>query len=1088
MKTKIIKKKKVSRVGRVSRLKNKKRSKLQWNGKGGAVADPSPNNFTVVTRKKSAKQSLQLSQQKMNFSLPPSGPPGPPLVFSISDRSRTSSGSSSGPPLVFSISDRSRPSSYPSRRSPSQSSSQSSSQPSGTSSRQPLVFSIKRQSGPPEPPLKQELFDLEKETGKLFSIIEIGDVFFQIQYIYTNPLSKKKEKYYFTIELDNLGIDKLQYYIKTKNIISSPTDDKYFLGLNENTIVIKVLNTGGQYRSGSSYDFIDVYESEYINMITYEENIKEMSIHNRLRINVGLINNEYEYKDTSGKKRIHPQIQKDISWLNSTYIDLNENINVGTEIMKKIDYFLKQYKANQITKETKIFTCDDLNVDHTKLIIDEITIGNIEDNTFEEFIIIGYPDKKMKPYIDLYNEHTDVFETIYEDHKANFMQYMAELHNSINENTGKINIKKLKEEIHKFYRYDSYYKYIENFYENEFSLEDKKNYNNEKYPVNADYGIKYDPDFQTKFKELQKAFYNELASKCLNKPMMKINYVFFIFKKHTDGKYVPAIFNFREFKNKHHPILLRLEYLIKTRLAEIYNILSGTETDYKLWYSHFNYGDIFHIKTEYVHTMSNIQQQAYKYKNSINLEELIYMVSIPNVALINLRLDYQKKASEFIQGIKNLRQELALQDEINIRNKCYIKTPEYTELLIKEVSIDLTGFLHENTKILLMFTETGSIYTIIYKSGIDNNFYKIKLQPNLCSIYVKIFKNLYDTKNAINIFEDLIKEYKGFYTLNTSQLTKPNLDLSKVHSIKDLELYKVLENRPINTEDYNNIMRYNPVLVRTINKQNNVAKLTSICLFFQTKILKIEDFKCNDIEIPNPYIKKPFLIRNILASDIYKREFITFKNNISNNNFYYAYRPKETNDPYYRSEYETDIKNILYEKYLYALYEELDNSIIINRIYFNHNNCGYTLIDIYEKLKTGDFKSVIWVVPLNATLNEIMNEEYDDIFLKVKYIGNYIGNFIYLNNNHINMINQVKQRYFKKDTFCNLNIQSKSPSNFCLHFHILKKAYYKSKFSYFEQGSRVNAMLDLNTILNNITLFSEYYNKLNLDIILHNDN
>ena len=1107
MKTKIIKKKKVSRVGRVSRLKNKKRTKLQWNGKGGAVTAPYPspnNNFTLVTHKKPSKfnkqfvfslpHSRQSSKSSSQLSRPSSYLSGP------SRQSSQSSSYLSGPSRPSSQPS-SRPSSYPSQPSSRPSSHPSHpSGPSGTSSRQPLVFSIQRPLGtpePPEPPLKQELFDLEKETGKLFSIIEIGDGFFQIQYIYTNPLSKKKEKYYFTIELDNLGVDKLQYYIKTKNIISSPTDDKYFLGLNENTLVIKVLNTGGQYRSGSSYDFIDVYENEYINMITYEENIEEMSTHNRLRINVGLINNEYEYKDTSGKKRIHPQIQKDISWLNSTYIDLNENINVGTEIMQKIDYFLKQYKANQITKETKIFTCDDLNVDHTKLIIDEITIGKSEDNTFEEFVIIGYPDKNMKPYIDLYNEHTDVFETIYQDHKANFMQYMAELHNSINENTGKIDLEKVKEEIHKFYDYDSYYKYIENFYENGFSLEDKKNYNNENYPANAEYGIKYDPEFQTKFKDLQKAFYNELASKCLNKPMLKINYVFFIFKKHTDGKYVPAIFNFRELKNKHHPILLRLEYLIKTRLAEIYNILSGTDTDYKLWYSHFNYGDIFHIKTEYIHTMSNIHQQAYKYKNSISLEELIYMVSIPDVDLINLRLDYQKKASEFIQGIKNLRKVLALQDEITIRNKCYIKTPEYTELLIKEVSIDLKGFLHENTKILLMFTETGSIYTIIYKSGIDNNFYKIKLQPNLCSIYVKIFKNLYDTKNSINIFEDLIKEYKGFYTLNTSQLTKPNLDLSKVHSIKDLELYKVLEHRPINPEDYKGIMRYNPLLVRTIKQISNIpvddnpiSKTISVDMFFQSPLVNEIKTKSNyNMIIPHSYFKKPFIIRNSLNSQVYIEQFNIFINKIKSNtnssiviSHYYSNNDKgNCNDD--------TINKTLNKDFEFTLLNFNHNAIKFNRIFFNYRNCRYNFIEICEETK-----SVVWVIPLNATYDENIKEinnkknNKDEFFIDNSLIPDFLGNFLYLNKNHIYMLEMLIELFNNNKNECVINTSSIRSVQFCLHIQILKKKMYKQTFAPLEQGLRLDKFISINKIINLLKLGKkhnyEYYNNYKCELII----
>ena len=653
-----------------------------------------------------------------------------------------------------------------------------------------------------------------KKIASNITLFEITDSFFQIEYIYKNLQTNKDENYYFIIELDKLSIDKLQYYINTGKLlraVSDKTDIGFFLELNENSLVTKILNTGGQNRTGSSDDFIDVYEDDSISIISYEENIETMVFHNRFRINVGLLNDD-KYKD---KVQVIPQINKDISWLNRTYIDLNENTSKG----KKIDYFLELYKAhnekpelNLITKDTKIFTCDDLNVDHTRLIIDRITIGKIEDNTIEEYVIIGYPDKTMIPYLDLYNKNKAMFDEIYEKHKLDFMKYMAELHNSMPEKQNKIDPNKLETEIHKFYDYEKYYLYIENFYDNAFTQEDKIQ-KNEEYPTNEEYGIKYDPDFQSKFKELQKEFYNEIASKCLHKPMMKINYVFFIFKKNTEGKYinnyVPAIFNFRQLTHKHKTILERLEKLIKIRLAKIYGIIEDeTIEEYRLWYSHYNYGDIFHIKTEYVHTMSNIQQQAYKYKNSITLEELIYMLSIPDVDLINLRIDYQKKQGEFNQGIKETEKKYKLlenQEKKITINKCYEPN---TKLLKQEVSIQLEAFLDKNTKILLMFMETGNIYTIIYKNGTDNKFYKIKLQSNLCSIYIKIIKKLYNNIENVNIFRDLIINYKEFNRSNNSQKTKPNLDLSTVYNIVGLELYKVLEHRSITKDDYNNLVCY----------------------------------------------------------------------------------------------------------------------------------------------------------------------------------------------------------------------------------------------------------------------------------------
>ena len=136
--------------------------------------------------------------------------------------------------------------------------------------------------------------------------IEITDSFFQVQYEYKEELKKELKKvisemYYFVISLDKLSIDRLQYYINN-SIINKASNDKSdlgeFLGLNVNTLVVKVLNTGGQYRTGSSNDFIDVYESveesveKNIVMISYEENIDRMAVHNGFLINVFFFNDK----------------------------------------------------------------------------------------------------------------------------------------------------------------------------------------------------------------------------------------------------------------------------------------------------------------------------------------------------------------------------------------------------------------------------------------------------------------------------------------------------------------------------------------------------------------------------------------------------------------------------------------------------------------------------------------------------------------------------------------------------------------------------------------------------------------------------
>ena len=891
----------------------------------------------------------------------------------------------------------------------------------------------------------------------------------------------------FTILPDELSVDKLQYFINNSNI---SIHEKKYISFNENTVVLRCSKAAGQKRiggKGKENEFIDIYEEKKVGnsqIISYEENLYNClgNFNPDEKDMTAFFNNEggrFLINLYSGTNPGRYQVKEDVSWLKFIIDDLNA-INTKENSKTNLKYFLE---LNLITTETKIFSCNDLNVDHTKLIIDDGGNNKLLSDG-EEYVIVGYPAEKMRSYLDLYKKHEDDFKGIYDDHKAHFMEYMAQLHNGIYDNLAKPdplkhintdNEESLKTEIHKFYDYEKYYRYIEDFYKNAFTPEDKKPQNGE-YPINAEYGIPYDSDFQGKIKELQEAFYNELASKCLNKPMMKINYVFLIYKKYEkEGKYknmyVPAVFNIRELQHKHHTILKRLEYLIKTILSQIYGITDEIKEDYKLWYSHYNYGDVFHIKTEYVHTMSNIQQQAYKYKNSISLEELIYMLSIPKVDLINLRIDYQRKPINFTV-INNVEQTTQFEERLKNFKDLKEADPVYKIFLEedKELDVELSKFKSSTNKILLIFTETGKIYTIIYKD-VYNNFYKLKIKPNLTECIPQIFKYLQSTNdvsgvNQFNLLKDKLYAKKDIEHLESIDIPKEKI----------IKLYEVLEHRPITQDDYNTIMRYNPLISRQINIKST-ENILDIKYFFQT--LHIDNNFFNNfpaISIPNPYLKKPFIIRNILSTKIYIDNFEIFKNNLQIGK----------NEHNYRSNKDKKLLNTLDNKYIYSFYEQ--NNIIINCIYFNPNNCGYNFIEIYEKLING-FKSVLWIVPIYSTHSSIINEinEDDTIFNKY-YKYKYLGNFLYLNENHFEMLNQIKELYLTQNTFCNLNILSNSPPYFCLHFQITNNEQYQSTFAHFEQGTRLKAMLNLNTAFNNLNLNNKYYNEFNVEIILHNDN
>ena len=871
-----------------------------------------------------------------------------------------------------------------------------------------------------------------RTPSKIFELIEATNTFFQIKYNYYNAKNEYKPLFFF-INPDVLSVDKLQYFIDNDKIKISP-DNKH-IQISENTIILKSLRAGGHYRTGGVVErepFKNVYEDSQIPLVPYDTNLGYLLDPRNGKYHINVLGVEF----ASLKPEKQSLIVEDIgSWIKEIMRELN-SVN--------LDLFLEKSKTEEgktTDYKPRLFRCVDLDVDHSKLIIDKYT----NPATNEEYVIVGYPKDTMRPYLDLYNKNKAMFDDIYQTHKLEFMSYMAELHNNVSNPNNQIDMSQLTSEIHKFYGYESYYKYISNFYENE-----KENFGTD--VEHGKNGLIYDPEFQTKFKALQKAFYNELASKCLNKPMMQIQYIFLIFKKNRNGeysgKYSPAVFNFRELKHEHHSLLQRLEIVIKTILPYRYGITSSEAEDYKLWYSHYNYGDIFHIKTEYVHTMSNIQQQAYKYKNSISLEELIYMLSIPNVDLKNLRVDYQRKKVNFqiIDGkTQSFHEGLATREGGNTKYKIHIEN----ETIPTHTHLNLSTFL--NSKILLIFTQTGKLYTFIYKK--DGIFYIIKFKPSLYNIITKIF--------------DKLKEHILNQEFMTKILNSRDFEFVEGIDIPDIDLYEVLEHRPINSTDYTSIMRYNPLLVRTIKKNNNTIKNIDIKLFFKSLILKENEL--NDILrssnitipyiIPNPYNIKPYIIRNILASKIYKENYINF-----NEKKYNGYRINLIENP--------ENLSIPLHKFFTNTFIE-NNDIIINRIYFNPSNCGYTFIELYESEID---KHVVWIVPFNTT-----NDEY----ISVSTLP-FLGNFTYLEyEKHKLMLETLNSLYFKQGKSCFFNIGSILPEQFCLHAQIILNDTYQSRFIMFEQGSRLNKFITITTILNFLKLKSDYYKNYNCETLIH---
>ena len=844
--------------------------------------------------------------------------------------------------------------------------------------------------------------------NKEFELIEVTNTFFQIKYNYYTSEGEYKPLFFF-VNPDILSVDKLQYFINNQKLTINNN-----IQISENTITLKSLRSGGHYRTSGVFEtvlFKNVYEDSQISLVSYEDNLENLRNPKNGKYHINVMGIEYD-PPNSNKKSL---IVEDIAWINEILLELsrvNPTLNKQGENKTNLELFLEKSKTpeGKTDYNPRIFSCVDLDIDHSKIIIDNEDL--IVDG--EEYVIVGYPKDTMRPYLDLYNKNKERFDGIYGVHKSEFMKYMAELHNNMYPNQDKTidtsSKEALEKEIYKFYGKKDYFDYIIN--------------------LNKD----IETDLRPKFTELHKLYCNNLAKHCLNKPMMQIQYVFLIFKKNTDGNYIPAVFNFRELTHKHHPILQRLETVIKSVLPNRYGITDSEVEEYKLWYSHYNYGDVFHIKTEYFHTMSNIHQQAYKYPNSITLEELIYMLSTEGTDLKILRVEYQRKKVNFklIDGIEQIFHEgLATQEGVNTTYKIHIE-PVPTELL------DLSTFLNSN--ILLMFVQTGKLYTFVYKK--DDKFYIIKFKPSIYNIITKIF--------------DTLQKHILKAEFLTKLLSSRNSEFIESIDISGIDLYEVIEHTLITNNNYSKLMQYNPLLVKQI-MQTPLNTNIDIRYFFQNSIFQIKELYPQTITIPNPYLKKPLILYYILNTQVYKREHKIFILNYNNNNAY---------EYEYNTQKDIDVKIKNYNKIRTG-----ETPIPIKRIFFNPNNCGYNLIQIDELTK-----NVIWVVPLNSTSIENINESIN--------ISKYLGNITDLNFSHLTLLKFINSLNFNQRK-CYINNISITPTQFCLHIHVIDKENYKTSFASFEQGGRLNSMIAISYIINVLNLNNNYFNNYKVNLITH---
>jgi len=232
---------------------------------------------------------------------------------------------------------------------------------------------------------------------------------------------------------------------------------------------------------------------------------------------------------------------------------------------------------------------------------------HINDTSGEQYLIIGYPDPKhMNPILKNSGFMNDL-NTISLEHKTNYLNHLKTVFNIMYANN-KINN---DDDLYKIAMINSYFKINETFQQIE--------------EINKYYNLNDNLDIET-YKNNCNQLLTDKIMKNFNKLNIKLRYIFHIFKIDPDKNTIiePMILSPRQLESKHLPILNKIMNLINQSIPFKFKLTNHENEIENNFYSYYQFGEIFHIETEYIHPLIKRDAFSYLYRNQITLEELIY--------------------------------------------------------------------------------------------------------------------------------------------------------------------------------------------------------------------------------------------------------------------------------------------------------------------------------------------------------------------------------------------------------------------------------------------------------------------------------
>lgn len=799
----------------------------------------------------------------------------------------------------------------------------------------------------------------------------------------------------------------------------------------------------------------------------------------------------YDVEDTGAEL-----LSRDDNITNFNNGNYHANVNIKIQNIKepfrkgKISQDIRFVKKNAESLNNGSNICDLALSDY--VIKAQFQITN-DDGSTEEYMIVGYPEpKSMNGILDLSNVEESgarsnddnlIFPTtinkIHELQKKELPELMAQFYNQHCAESDKITS---KSELWKFYRKKSDYidvilKEIDDNIElfKSYQAQPKKqnnmgnrNNSNETRKQKlleekiAEYKSLFGGDiletyasmyenYRTNYYNFFSQYYNEVVKAYFPRPIRKLTYIFLLYKKEPVG-YVPAIFNIREITNKHTPLLERLSEIIERDLPFKNGIITKEEYDsgfrYKLFHSYYRYGDFFFITVKYFHTMSNIVDYSYNYKDSISLSEIIYASTQTNnegepfwqTVKLNYNLRYfliidsqppanSRNTLRYTRGTQRNRSSQSRsitqsrQSQTGTRRNINSQSISRTRRNIKSE----WDILMEESKIVLVFQESFGKYRIIYKNK-KEEFYVLEIQNNFDNekVYKYILSKINSTRNSNqpgNITKKIVYkcDYNEFATYSFKEF---------------IGFFKILRHEPLDIKDWKLCFVANPIISLNLIPEVQTQKdKLDIMIFIKTNM--IYDTYLTSIIMPNVFKLKPILVDNFLNSEKYKN------------------RDKPEMNDCSKLEYEKDIVH-----YFTAATVRRDK--FFNCTIINPNNCGYNFLEdiVPDKdINPKKIRKVVWILPSNNTYK-------------------YLKNLTYLDSSSLKMLEEIYKLYINCEG-CNNQVFLHITFNMMyssLHFHIINyRTYIRNLYPINELGSYILKEVNINTLINFITNCNNYY-------------